>query len=236
MVDTSLVSASTIIRGNISGQGSLRIEGKVRGDVSVSGDVILGAQAQVAGSIQGAVVTVDGAVEGDITATVALSIGSQARVVGDLTAPNIGLEEGAMVRGRIETDGSGTPAPRARTASTSSSIARPSFASPTRRIEPARPTVVVAKPQVHTAPTVKPEVPVTAKPDLPKAPLPKRDVPAQPVTRVAPPPPAPVTARDEEATNDAPEARAPKKQPPPPVVTAPRKGAKGRKKAAKREA
>jgi cytoskeletal protein CcmA (bactofilin family) len=90
MSDISLISHSTTVRGNISGNGSLHIEGRVRGDISVTGDVTLGQHAQVAGNISGATVSVDGALEGDINATVSLSVGSSAKVVGDLTAPNIG--------------------------------------------------------------------------------------------------------------------------------------------------
>lgn len=221
MSDISLVSLSTVVRGNISGTGSLHIEGRVRGDISVTGDVILGPQAQVAGNIAGATVSVDGALEGDINASVALSIGSGAKVVGDLSAPNIGIEEGALVRGRIETEGVGTPAPPARRPATSA-LGRPAIG---RRPELGRPETLTARESASRFVAPRAAAPTARR----EAPLPVKAAPVvKPSNAVTP------VSNEGEQLELSSEAKA-KKQPPPPVVMAPRKGAKGRKKVAKRD-
>jgi cytoskeletal protein CcmA (bactofilin family) len=224
MSDISLVSHSTTIRGNISGSGSLHVEGRVRGDISVTGDVILGPQAQVAGNITGATVSVDGAVEGDVNASVALSVGSNAKVVGDLTAPNIGIEEGALVRGRIETDGAGAPATPVRSRAAAGALGRAPIG---RRPELGRTDTLTSRDT--TSRFVAPRVAAPAP--RREAPLPPKAVPA---TKTVSAPIASATTFESEQLELSPEVKA-KKQPPPPVVMAPRKGAKGRKKAAKRE-
>jgi cytoskeletal protein CcmA (bactofilin family) len=254
MSDISLISHSTTVRGNISGDGSLHVEGRVRGDISVTGDVILGPQAQVAGNITGATITVDGALEGDINASVALSVGSSAKVVGDLTAPNIGIEEGALVRGRIETEGVGTPVAQPRGRTSSATLGRAPIA---RRGDLGRSDLGrgdLGRGDLGRGDLGRGDL---GRGDLGRGDLgrgdsiasrdggsrfvapraavsaPRREAPVTvqtPVKAVA----APVPSLSSGQTELTSEAKA-KKLPPPPVVTAPRKGAKGRKKAAKRE-
>lgn len=130
------------------------------------------------------------------------------------------------MRGRIETEGTGAPAvrPRASTAV----AARPSSLGSAASTSASH-TNVARRPELSR--------PVaTAKPAPAPAPV-KREPPPPPRVIAAPPPPPPareVAPVREDEEDDAAETRG-KKQPPPPVVTAPRKGAKGRKKAAKRE-
>ncbi len=105
MAEHSIISASTIIRGNISGDGSLEILGKVRGDVTVSGDLVLGSDAAVQGNVEGRNVVIAGSVLGDVVGVESLAVQETGRIVGDLRAPTLGLQEGALVRGQLETEG-----------------------------------------------------------------------------------------------------------------------------------
>ncbi len=224
MSDISLISHSSTVRGNISGAGSLHIEGRVRGDISVTGDVVLGPQAQVAGNISAATVTVDGALEGDVTATVALSVGGNAKVVGDLQCPEHRYRRRRLGARSHRNRWRGAPAAPVRARGAASSLVRAPIG---RRPELARPEL----PSRESANRfVAPRV---------AAPAPRREAPAPSRRRhsALKPAIAPVatqSAFDAEQPEVPTEAKA-KKQPPPPVVTAPRKGAKGRKKIAKRE-
>lgn len=105
MAYASVISSSAVIRGNVRGDGSLEILGRVEGDVGVSGDLSLGPDAVVIGALSGARVVIGGSVQGDVTGTEAVLIGETGRVVGDLSAPRIGMSEGAHVRGSVRTDG-----------------------------------------------------------------------------------------------------------------------------------
>jgi cytoskeletal protein CcmA (bactofilin family) len=83
----AVIGRSTRIRGRISGDGDLVIEGNVEGDIDVG-----------AGAV-----TVRGEVEGDIRARGAVRIESGARVRGDVSG-ELSMEEGAEFVGNIEAD------------------------------------------------------------------------------------------------------------------------------------
>lgn len=157
MNDVSVISRTTVIRGNLRGEGSLRIDGKVGGHVEVSGDVTLGPDAEVDGNISGATLSIAGSVSGDLTGRDAVLVEASGRVVGDLRAPRIGIAEGALVRGSVQTEGAQAPqrAP-ARVAQTPLGMpARRVVAQalPTRQAPPPpQPTRVVAEPPRAVSP------------------------------------------------------------------------------------
>ncbi|HEX7668702.1 MAG TPA: polymer-forming cytoskeletal protein [Polyangiaceae bacterium] len=104
MAEGSVIGQGTVVRGNVHGEGSLEILGRVEGDVSVSGDVTLGEQASVRGDITGARITIGGAVTGGLQGTEAVVLEATAQVTGDISAPRLGIEEGALVRGSLRMD------------------------------------------------------------------------------------------------------------------------------------
>ena len=91
MAYASVIGSSTVIRGNVRGDSSLQILGRVEGDVGVTGDLALGPDAAVVGAVSGARITIAGSVEGDVTASDAVVITETGKVIGDLTAPRIGM-------------------------------------------------------------------------------------------------------------------------------------------------
>jgi len=101
----STIGRATVVRGNVRGSGSLEILGRVEGDVNVAGEIVLGDEGAVKGNVSGAVVTISGAVQGDVRASDSVLLERGARVVGDLTAPRIGIAEGALAKGLVRTDG-----------------------------------------------------------------------------------------------------------------------------------
>ncbi len=110
MAEASVVGQGTVVRGNVRGEGSIEIYGRVDGNVVVTGDVTLGENASVSGDVSGARVSVGGIVTGDLTGTEAVIIERAAQITGDITAPRVGIEEGARVRGALRTDEpSGSP-------------------------------------------------------------------------------------------------------------------------------
>jgi cytoskeletal protein CcmA (bactofilin family) len=113
MAEGSVVGPSTVIRGNVRGEGSLEIYGRVEGDVEVTGDVTVGEQASVRGDVSGARVTIGGTVQGDLSGSEAVVLERTAQITGDITAPRLGIEEGAIVRGGIRMDVPGAAPARA---------------------------------------------------------------------------------------------------------------------------
>jgi cytoskeletal protein CcmA (bactofilin family) len=105
MSQSSVIGAGTVVRGNVEGDGSLEIFGRVEGDVSMGGDVVVGETGAVRGNVSGEKISVQGAVQGDLRGADAVLLERGAKVVGDLSAPRIGIANGALVRGTVRTEG-----------------------------------------------------------------------------------------------------------------------------------
>jgi cytoskeletal protein CcmA (bactofilin family) len=102
--NTAIIGKGAQIRGRISGDGDLRVEGGVSGEVAVKGNLSVSDGAEVSADVQAASVLVEGAIEGDISATETVTIRSTARVNGAIRGASVSIQEGASVSGRIEAD------------------------------------------------------------------------------------------------------------------------------------
>lgn len=217
MSDGSIIGRSTTVRGHVRGTGPIRVEGSVEGDVTTDGDIDVGPEARIRGDVSGATLRVGGAVAGDLTGTEAVLLIAGARVVGNLSAPRIGVAEGALVRGNIETGpGEGQRVVTSPVAERRLPVAPPAAKAP---ITPVR----AAVPPVRRAPVRPPAPKTVAKPV--ETPSPRAVVPAAPASRSATRAPTPV-----EPTRAKPARVA--KPAPAPVVPAITKGIRGRKKRA----
>ena len=113
------------LKGEITGEEDLLIEGQVEGSVVLrSHAVTIGEEGEVKASIVGRTITVKGSVKGNLTADEQIVLHSSATVEGDLTAPRVMMEDGATFRGGIDM---GTP-------SAPSGPARARKAAPAQRV------------------------------------------------------------------------------------------------------
>ena len=92
------------IRGRVSGDGDLRVEGQLEGDLTLSGEVEVHEGGAVTGDVDADAVVIAGGVTGDVISRGALTLRAGARVDGNLTASEICVEEGASFSGRIDMD------------------------------------------------------------------------------------------------------------------------------------
>jgi cytoskeletal protein CcmA (bactofilin family) len=101
----SLVGAGTLIDGDITFSGGLRIDGDVRGNVRGVGDkpstLVLSENARVEGEISVSHVVINGTVIGPVRAGEFLELQSRARVTGDVEYSTIEIHLGAVVQGRM---------------------------------------------------------------------------------------------------------------------------------------
>lgn len=97
------IGSSITIRGEVTGDEDLLIEGRVDGSVDLKKHTVtVGAEGQVKAGISGRVVTVEGRVDGDLNAEEMVVLRSSAQVQGDITAPRVVLEDGASFRGGVD--------------------------------------------------------------------------------------------------------------------------------------
>jgi cytoskeletal protein CcmA (bactofilin family) len=98
------------VKGEISGNEDLYLEGKVEGSISLGGHrLTVGRNAQVSAEVVAREVIVYGQVSGDLRGHDRIEIKKDASVTGDVTTARILVEDGAYLKGKIETDRSGTP-------------------------------------------------------------------------------------------------------------------------------
>jgi cytoskeletal protein CcmA (bactofilin family) len=174
MAYASVIGSSSIIRGNVRGDSSLEILGRIEGDVGVTGDLTLGREAVVVGTVSGARVIIGGSVQGDVRGTEAVLIAETGRVIGDLSAPRIGMSEGAHVQGSVRTDGvSGAPPRASVQRAESRAAAVPAERAPARSANVS--SAAISSAAMSSA--AMPSAPSHAKP----APLPPRKQPPPPV-------------------------------------------------------
>ena len=112
-----MIGSTIKIKGDISGEENLVIEGKVEGTVSLEGhDLSVGQSGEVRADIAASIVRIDGEVTGDITGVEKVVVSKNGRVKGNIVAPRVTLEDGAKFKGSIDMDpaesASTKPAPK----------------------------------------------------------------------------------------------------------------------------
>ncbi len=99
------LGASIQIKGHVTGDEDLQIDGKVDGPISLRGhELIVGSTAQVNSEIHAGEVVVAGKVVGNVHARGRVDIKKDGSVTGDISTARISIEDGAHFKGRIEID------------------------------------------------------------------------------------------------------------------------------------
>ena len=100
-----LIGAGTIIEGNITFGGGLRVDGHVRGNVNAADDkpgtLVLSEQAQIEGEIRVSHAVINGTVVGPVHATEYAELQAKSNVTGDVYYRTLEIQLGAVVQGRL---------------------------------------------------------------------------------------------------------------------------------------
>lgn len=101
----SLIGAGTVISGDITFAGGMRIDGEVHGNIHTvegkEGTLVISEHARIEGEITVSHLVINGTVMGPVTATEFLELQPRARVTGDVEYNNIEMHLGAVVQGRL---------------------------------------------------------------------------------------------------------------------------------------
>ena len=99
----STIGKSLLIKGEITGLGSIRIEGKVEGSIALPNDrVTVGRSGRVSANIAAQDIVVLGEVLGNCNASDHLDIRCEGSLYGDVVVSRISVEEGAYLTGSID--------------------------------------------------------------------------------------------------------------------------------------
>ena len=100
-----LIGAGTQIKGDMTFDGGLRIDGRVHGNViSVEGKpgtLVLSEAARIEGEIRVSHVVINGTVVGPVHAADYVELHSKANVIGDVYYRTLEMDLGAVVQGRL---------------------------------------------------------------------------------------------------------------------------------------
>jgi cytoskeletal protein CcmA (bactofilin family) len=100
---SSVIGPGLKIRGEISGNSDLHIEGEAQGEIRLTGGrVSVGSSGNVQANIDAREISVEGTLQGNLKASESVRLGPSSKVQGSITAPRIGIDDGARLRGKVE--------------------------------------------------------------------------------------------------------------------------------------
>jgi cytoskeletal protein CcmA (bactofilin family) len=101
--DRATIGPSIFIKGDLTGDEDLVIEGKVEGKIDLKqNNVTIGKNGRVRADVFGRVVTVEGEVDGNVFAQEQAVLRQSGAVRGNITAPRVTLEDGSRFKGSID--------------------------------------------------------------------------------------------------------------------------------------
>ena len=105
----SRINSGLKITGEVFGDSDLVIDGEVQGKVRLSsGRVTVGSSGRVTAEIEAREIVVEGTVHGNLKAADSVRLGPAGRVTGSVLTPRIAIDDGARLRGKVETTTPGT--------------------------------------------------------------------------------------------------------------------------------
>jgi cytoskeletal protein CcmA (bactofilin family) len=102
---TAVIGPSIFIKGDLSGDEDLVIEGRVEGKIDLKQhNVTIGKNGRVNADVYGNTVIVEGEVDGNLFAQQQAVLRQSGAVRGNITAPRVILEDGSRFRGSVDMD------------------------------------------------------------------------------------------------------------------------------------
>ena len=99
----SVISKGLVIKGEVTGNEDLQIEGEVTGSVRMPGArVMITPEGRTTGNIDAREVVIRGRLKGDVIASERVVVGQTGAWQGDSLSPRLVIEGGAMVKGKFE--------------------------------------------------------------------------------------------------------------------------------------
>ena len=99
---TAFIGQGTVLKGTLTFDGVVRIDGQLEGQIMSRGTLVVGAGAVVQAEIQVAKVVISGRIIGNIQASEGVQLMSPGAFQGVVRTPSFSIEEGAQFNGTCE--------------------------------------------------------------------------------------------------------------------------------------
>ena len=108
----AFIGSTLVVKGEVSGDQDLIIEGRIEGPLSLPGHgITVGRNGQIMGDLTAQLIRIEGFVEGNLQGEEKIILCRSANVRGHLIAPRVVLEEGCWFKGGIRMMAGEEPAP-----------------------------------------------------------------------------------------------------------------------------
>ncbi len=101
----NIIGAGTIIDGDITTNGDMRIDGSLKGSINVKGKLVVGTSGNIDGEIICQNADVSGTIKGKIAVSELLSLKASSKLTGDIITNKIAVEPGATFSGSCSMGG-----------------------------------------------------------------------------------------------------------------------------------
>jgi cytoskeletal protein CcmA (bactofilin family) len=98
----SIISAGTVVSGDIECGGVLKVEGRVNGSIRRARQLMLAKEGAISGDVMASEVVVGGVIDGNVSASERLELQTTAVVNGDIATKSIVVMEGARINGSVK--------------------------------------------------------------------------------------------------------------------------------------
>ncbi len=98
----SVLGKTLVFKGELSADEDIILQGRVEGSIHHTQSVTVGIDGVVIGDTHARIIVVEGTVEGDLRGVVSVLIAATAKVRGNISAPRVGIMEGANFNGSVD--------------------------------------------------------------------------------------------------------------------------------------
>jgi cytoskeletal protein CcmA (bactofilin family) len=95
----NIISEGTLIKGDITANGDIRIDGELKGNINAKGRLVIGPKGKVEGEINCNNIEVSGYLKGKINVSELLTMKSSSLIYGDVVAGKLSVEPGSLFTG-----------------------------------------------------------------------------------------------------------------------------------------
>lgn len=98
----TLISAGTVVKGDVKSESDLRIDGSIHGNVISGAKVVIGPTGFVEGNVEGVLADISGRLVGNVIAKDVVQLRTKGNVEGNIAAASLQIDAGAIFNGQSQ--------------------------------------------------------------------------------------------------------------------------------------